>query len=97
MSLTEINFDGIIGPSHNYAGLSLGNLAANLRTLGKLDESERLQRQALAIRDADVCVGGGGHFLHRTDFGIRMRDAGDLGIGKRHGRRRGGKFQHGPW
>ena len=28
MSLTEINFDGIVGPSHNYAGLSLGNLAA---------------------------------------------------------------------
>lgn len=26
--LTEINFDGIIGPSHNYAGLSPGNLAA---------------------------------------------------------------------
>ncbi len=26
--LQEINFDGIIGPSHNYAGLSLGNLAA---------------------------------------------------------------------
>lgn len=25
---TEINFDGIIGPSHNYAGLSHGNLAA---------------------------------------------------------------------
>ena len=23
-----INFDGIVGPSHNYAGLSLGNLAA---------------------------------------------------------------------
>ena len=28
MSLTEINFDGIVGPTHNYAGLSLGNLAA---------------------------------------------------------------------
>lgn len=28
MTLAEINFDGIIGPSHNYAGLSLGNLAA---------------------------------------------------------------------
>lgn len=27
-SLVEINFDGIVGPSHNYAGLSLGNLAA---------------------------------------------------------------------
>lgn len=26
--LTEINFDGIVGPSHNYAGLSAGNLAA---------------------------------------------------------------------
>ena len=24
----EINFDGLIGPSHNYAGLSLGNLAS---------------------------------------------------------------------
>ncbi|RRQ51978.1 N-succinylarginine dihydrolase [Sphingorhabdus wooponensis] len=29
MSLVEINFDGIIGPSHNYAGLSLGNLASS--------------------------------------------------------------------
>ena len=26
--LREINFDGIVGPSHNFAGLSLGNLAA---------------------------------------------------------------------
>lgn len=25
----EINFDGIIGPSHNYAGLSLGNIASS--------------------------------------------------------------------
>ena len=28
LSLTEIKVDGIVGPSHNYAGLSLGNLAA---------------------------------------------------------------------
>jgi succinylarginine dihydrolase len=28
MTVREINFDGIIGPSHNYAGLSLGNLAS---------------------------------------------------------------------
>lgn len=28
MSLREINFDGIVGPSHNYAGLSLGNIAS---------------------------------------------------------------------
>ncbi len=26
--LVEVNFDGLIGPSHNYAGLSLGNLAS---------------------------------------------------------------------
>lgn len=28
MALVEINFDGIVGPSHNYSGLSFGNLAA---------------------------------------------------------------------
>jgi len=27
-ALKEINFDGIVGPSHNYAGLSLGNIAS---------------------------------------------------------------------
>lgn len=30
MALVEINFDGIVGPSHNYAGLSFGNVAATL-------------------------------------------------------------------
>ena len=29
MVFVEINFDGIIGPSHNYAGLSVGNLASS--------------------------------------------------------------------
>jgi succinylarginine dihydrolase len=29
VSLPEINFDGIIGPSHNYSGLSLGNIASS--------------------------------------------------------------------
>jgi len=28
VSLVEINFDGIVGPSHNYSGLSLGNIAS---------------------------------------------------------------------
>ncbi len=27
-NLVEVNFDGIVGPSHNYAGLSLGNIAS---------------------------------------------------------------------
>jgi succinylarginine dihydrolase len=30
VALREINFDGIIGPSHNYSGLSLGNLASTV-------------------------------------------------------------------
>ena len=28
MRAREINFDGLVGPSHNYAGLSPGNLAS---------------------------------------------------------------------
>ncbi len=28
MSFVEINFDGLIGPTHNYGGLSLGNIAS---------------------------------------------------------------------
>jgi succinylarginine dihydrolase len=28
VTLVEINFDGIVGPSHNYSGLSLGNIAS---------------------------------------------------------------------
>ncbi|HEX8192821.1 MAG TPA: N-succinylarginine dihydrolase [Allosphingosinicella sp.] len=30
MNVREINFDGIIGPSHNYSGLSVGNLASTI-------------------------------------------------------------------
>ena len=31
----EYNFDGLVGPSHNYAGLSFGNIASssNLRSV----------------------------------------------------------------
>lgn len=29
MSAVEVNFDGIVGPTHNYAGLSEGNLASS--------------------------------------------------------------------
>ena len=27
-STREYNFDGLVGPSHNYAGLSFGNVAS---------------------------------------------------------------------
>lgn len=29
MSAVEANFDGIIGPTHNYGGLSFGNIASD--------------------------------------------------------------------
>ncbi len=28
MSAVELNFDGLVGPTHNYSGLALGNLAS---------------------------------------------------------------------
>mgnify|MGYP006194961147 CR=1 FL=1 len=28
----EVNFDGLVGPTHNYAGLSHGNIASNVTT-----------------------------------------------------------------
>ena len=45
--LREINFDGIVGPSHNYAGLSLGNLAST-RNAGEVS-----QPRAAALQGVD--------------------------------------------
>ena len=47
MALVEINFDGIVGPSHNYAGLSLGNLAAT-RSKGKIAYPRAAALQGIA-------------------------------------------------
>jgi succinylarginine dihydrolase len=47
MSLTEINFDGIVGPSHNYAGLSFGNVAS----MGHAGEAS--QPRAAALQGID--------------------------------------------
>ena len=38
--IREINFDGLIGPSHNYAALSLGNLASARQRLSALPWAE---------------------------------------------------------
>ena len=45
--LTEINFDGIVGPSHNYAGLSPGNLAATSHA-GQVSHPRAAALQGLA-------------------------------------------------
>lgn len=47
MAVVEINFDGIIGPSHNYAGLSLGNLASASHA-GDLSQPRAAALQGLA-------------------------------------------------
>jgi succinylarginine dihydrolase len=56
MPLTEINFDGIVGPSHNYAGLSLGNLAST-RNAGQLSEPRAAALQGLDKMRANLALG----------------------------------------
>lgn len=56
MSLVEINFDGIIGPSHNYAGLSLGNLAS-ARNAGAVARPRDAALQGLAKMRANLDLG----------------------------------------
>lgn len=56
MSLIEINFDGLVGPSHNFAGLSLGNLAATANA-GKLAHPRTAALQGLAKMRANLALG----------------------------------------
>lgn len=54
--LTEINFDGIVGPSHNYAGLSHGNLAAT-RNRGETSHPRAAALQGIAKMRANLALG----------------------------------------
>ena len=54
--LTEINFDGIIGPSHNYAGLSLGNIAS-ANNAGSVSEPRAAALQGIAKMRANIALG----------------------------------------
>ena len=45
-AIREINFDGIVGPSHNYAGLSLGNLAA-MKNAGSVSQPRAAALQGI--------------------------------------------------
>jgi succinylarginine dihydrolase len=56
MSVREINFDGIVGPSHNYAGLSLGNLAS-ARNAGAVSFPRAAALQGLDKMRANVRLG----------------------------------------
>ena len=56
MAIREINFDGIIGPSHNYAGLSLGNLAS-ARHAGDVSQPRAAALQGLDKMRANLVLG----------------------------------------
>lgn len=47
MTTVEINFDGLIGPTHNYAGLSLGNVASATNA-GEVSSPREAALQGLA-------------------------------------------------
>ncbi|WCP11734.1 N-succinylarginine dihydrolase [Sphingobium sp. AntQ-1] len=56
MSVREINFDGIVGPSHNYAGLSLGNLAS-ARNAGAVAHPRAAALQGLEKMRGNIHLG----------------------------------------
>jgi succinylarginine dihydrolase len=56
VSLKEINFDGIVGPSHNYAGLSLGNLAS-ASNAGEVSEPRAAALQGIDKMRANLALG----------------------------------------
>jgi succinylarginine dihydrolase len=56
MALVEINFDGIVGPSHNYAGLSLGNLAST-RNAGAVSQPRAAALQGIDKMRANLALG----------------------------------------
>ncbi|HET8611216.1 MAG TPA: N-succinylarginine dihydrolase [Sphingomonas sp.] len=55
-SLVEINFDGLVGPTHNYAGLSLGNLAS-ARNAGATSHPRAAALQGIAKMRANLALG----------------------------------------
>jgi succinylarginine dihydrolase len=56
MSLREINFDGIVGPSHNYAGLSFGNVAS-MRHAGAASEPRKAALEGVEKMRANLALG----------------------------------------
>ena len=54
--MVEINFDGIIGPTHNFAGLSFGNLAATAHA-GRVSYPKAAALQGLAKMRQALALG----------------------------------------
>ena len=47
MKQFEVNFDGLVGPTHNYAGLSFGNVAS-LNNANAISSPKQAAKQGLA-------------------------------------------------
>lgn len=56
MTVVEINFDGIVGPAHNYAGLSLGNVAS-MNHAGQVSQPRAAALQGLDKMRANLALG----------------------------------------
>ena len=56
MALVEINFDGIVGPSHNYAGLSFGNVAS-MGHGGQVSEPRAAALQGIEKMRSNLALG----------------------------------------
>lgn len=68
----EVNFDGLIGPTHNYAGLALGNVAS-AKNAGAVSNPRAAALQGLAKMRALIalgCVQGFLPPLKRPNLGI---------------------------
>lgn len=46
MTAQEMNFDGLVGPTHNYSGLAWGNIASNLHA-GKVSNPQKAALQGI--------------------------------------------------
>jgi len=56
VKLREINFDGIVGPSHNYAGLSFGNVAS-MSHAGAVSQPRAAALQGIDKMRANLALG----------------------------------------
>ncbi|MGV6821137.1 MAG: N-succinylarginine dihydrolase [Parvularcula sp.] len=56
MSTREVNFDGLVGPTHNYGGLSLGNVAS-MQSGGGTSNPRAAVKQGLAKMQAMLDLG----------------------------------------
>lgn len=56
MKQFEVNFDGLVGPTHNYAGLSFGNVAS-LNNANAVSSPKQAAKQGLAKAKALADMG----------------------------------------